>query len=62
MTNNDDLQQTEARLQDNLQKREAILRLRGICLRYAKDNPAITVGEALALDRKARPWLYPQTN
>ena len=62
MPNNEDLQQIEVRLRDNLQKREAILRLRGLCLRYAKDNPAITVGEALALDRKTRPWLYPRTN
>jgi hypothetical protein len=58
MKNSDELRAVEARLQANLRKRDAIARLRGVCLLYQRDNPAITVGEALKLDRKARPWAY----
>jgi hypothetical protein len=58
MKNNEELREIEARLQANLRKRDAIARLREICLRCTRDNPAITVGEALELDRKARPWAY----
>lgn len=35
-----------------------IARLRAVCEPYMRENPRLTVAEALALDRRARPWAY----
>jgi hypothetical protein len=50
--------QLEARLVRRQKRRQALARLREICEPYLRDNPNLTVGEALELDRRARPWAY----
>jgi hypothetical protein len=50
--------QLEARLDRQQKQRQALVRLRAICEPYQRENPNLTIGEALELDRRARPWAY----
>jgi len=50
--------QLEARLIRQHKQRQALVRLRAICEPYLRENPNLTIGEALELDRRARPWAY----
>jgi hypothetical protein len=54
--------QLEARLIRQQKQRQALARLREICEPYLRENPNLTVGEALELDRRARPWAYRKPN
>jgi hypothetical protein len=54
--------QLEARLIRQLKQRQALVRLRAICEPYLRENPNLTIGEALELDRRARPWAYRKPN
>jgi len=51
-----------ARLDESIErsrrKHSAIAQLRAICEPYMRENPRLTVAGALALDRRARPWVY----
>ena len=50
--------QLEARLIRQQKQRQALTKLRAICEPYLRENPNLTIGEALELDRRARPWAY----
>lgn len=52
----------EARLIRQLRQRRALVRLRAISEPYLRENPNLTIGEALELDRRARPWAYRKPN
>lgn len=52
----------EARLVCWQRQRQALARLRAICEPYLRENPNLTIGQALELDRRARPWAYPKPN
>lgn len=54
--------QLEARLLRQQKKRQALTRLRAICEPYLRENPNLTIGEALEIDRRARPWAYRKPN
>ena len=54
--------QLEARLIRQHRRRQALARLREICEPYLRENPNLTIGEALELDRRARPWAYRKPN
>ncbi len=54
--------QLEARLIRQQRQRQALARLRDICEPYLRENPNLTIGEALELDRRARPWAYRKPN
>jgi hypothetical protein len=54
--------QLEARLALKLRQRQRLARLREICEPYLRENPNLTIGEALELDRRARPWAYRKPN
>ncbi len=54
--------QLEARLIRQQRQRQALARLREICEPYLRENPNLTIGEALELDRRARPWAYRKPN
>jgi hypothetical protein len=54
--------QLEARLIRQQKQRQALARLREICEPYLRENPNLTIGEALELDRRARPWAYRKPN
>jgi hypothetical protein len=54
--------QLEARLIQKLRQRQRFARLREICEPYLRENPNLTIGEALELDRRARPWAYRKPN
>jgi hypothetical protein len=54
--------QLEARLIRQQRQRRALARLREICEPYLRENPNLTIGEALELDRRARPWAYRRPN
>ncbi len=54
--------QLEARLIRQQKQRQALVRLRAICEPYLRENPNLTIGEALELDRRARPWAYRKPN
>lgn len=54
--------QLEARLVRQQKQRQALARLRAICEPYLRENPNLTIGEALELDRRARPWAYRKPN
>jgi len=54
--------QLEARLIRQQKQRQALVRLRSICEPYLRENPNLTIGEALELDRRARPWAYRKPN
>jgi hypothetical protein len=54
--------QLEARLVRHQKQRQALARLRAICDPYLRENPNLTIGEALELDRRARPWAYCKPN
>jgi|DewCreStandDraft_4_1066084.scaffolds.fasta_scaffold31862_3 hypothetical protein len=54
--------QLEARLIRQHKQRQALVRLRAICEPYLRENPNLTIGEALELDRRARPWAYRKPN
>ena len=54
--------QVEARLIRQQKQRQALVRLRAICEPYQRENPNLTIGEALELDRRARPWAYRKPN
>lgn len=51
-----------ARIDECLEERRrqyaALAKLRAICEPHFRENPHMTVAEALALDRRARPWAY----
>ncbi len=55
-------EQIEARLASRQRQRQALASLRAICEPYLRDNPNLTIGEALELDRRARPWAYRTSN
>ncbi|GIW56252.1 MAG: hypothetical protein KatS3mg082_2656 [Nitrospiraceae bacterium] len=59
---NDEDAQLEARLIRQQKQRQALARLREICEPYLRENPNLTIGEALELDRRARPWAYRKPN
>jgi hypothetical protein len=56
----------DARLEDRLarqqRQKQALCRLRAICEPYLRENPNLTIGEALKRDRRARPWAYRKPN
>jgi hypothetical protein len=54
--------QLEARLIRQQRQRQALARLREICEPYLRENSNLTIGEALELDRRARPWAYRKPN
>jgi hypothetical protein len=54
--------QVEARLIRQQKQRQALVRLRAICEPYLRENPNLTIGEALEMDRRARPWAYRKPN
>jgi hypothetical protein len=54
--------QLEARLIRQQKQRQALVRLRAICEPYLRENPNLTIGEAMELDRRARPWAYRKPN
>jgi hypothetical protein len=54
--------QFDARLVRQQKQRQALVRLRAICEPYLRENPNLTIGEALELDRRARPWAYRKPN
>jgi len=54
--------QLEARLIRQQKQRQALVRLRAIYEPYLRENPNLTIGEALELDRRARPWAYRKPN
>lgn len=54
--------QVEVRLIRQQRQRQALARLRAICEPYLRENPNLTIGEALELDRRARPWAYRKPN
>lgn len=54
--------QLGARLIRQQRQRLALARLRAICEPYLRENPNLTIGEALELDRRARPWAYRKPN
>jgi hypothetical protein len=54
--------QLEARLIRQQRQRLALTRLRAICGPYLRENPHLTIGQALELDRRARPWAYRKPN
>lgn len=54
--------QLKARLIRQHKQRQALVRLRAICEPYLRENPNLTIGEALELDRRARPWAYRKPN
>jgi hypothetical protein len=54
--------QLQARLIRQQKQRQALVRLRAICEPYLRENPNLTIGEALELDRRARPWAYRKPN
>jgi len=54
--------QLEARLALKLRQRQRLARLREICEPYLRENPNLTIGEALELHRRARPWAYRKPN
>jgi len=54
--------QLEARLIRQQKQRQALVRLRAICEPYLRENPNLTIGEGLELDRRARPWAYRKPN
>ncbi len=54
--------QLEVRLIRQQKQRQALVRLRAICEPYLRENPNLTIGEALELDRRARPWAYRKPN
>ncbi len=54
--------QLEARLVRQQKQRQALARLRAICEPYLRENPNLTIGEALEIDRRARPWAYRKPN
>jgi hypothetical protein len=50
--------QLEARLIRQQKQRQALTRLCAICEPCLHENPNLTIGEALEMDRRARPWAY----
>jgi len=48
----------DASIEDRRRRCALIIRLRAVCEPYMRENPRLTVAEALALDRRARPWAY----
>jgi hypothetical protein len=54
--------QLEAWLIRQQKQRQALVRLRAICEPYLRENPNLTIGEALEMDRRARPWAYRKPN
>ncbi len=54
--------QLEAWLIRQQKQRQALVRLRAICEPYLRENPNLTIGEALGMDRRARPWAYRKPN
>jgi len=54
--------QLQARLIRQQKQRQALVRLRAICEPYLRENPNLTIGEAMELDRRARPWAYRKPN
>jgi hypothetical protein len=52
----------EARVNQRQRQRKALVRLREVCEPYLRKNPTLTIGEALELDRRARPWAYRKPN
>jgi len=54
--------QLEAWLIRQQNQRQALVRLRAICEPYLRENPNLTIGEALEMDRRARPWAYRKPN
>ncbi|MFZ5796068.1 MAG: hypothetical protein ACOY4B_16595 [Pseudomonadota bacterium] len=54
--------QLEAKLVRQLRQRQALATLRAICEPYLGEKPNLTIGEALELDRRARPWAYRKPN
>jgi hypothetical protein len=58
----DDIARLNGTLTEHQEKRRAIARLRAICEPYQRENPKLTVAEALVLDRRARPWAYRKVN
>jgi len=48
----------DERLEDRRAQQTVLARLRAICEPYMRENPRLTIREALALDRRARPWAY----
>jgi hypothetical protein len=46
-----ELARIDARLDQRSRQRMAVERLRAVCEPYMRDNPGLTVREALALDR-----------
>ena len=57
-----ELARIDERLDKRRQQHQALEERRAVCAPYMKENPNLTVGEALALDRKARPEAYRKTN
>ncbi len=48
----------DERLEERRRQYAALAKLRAICEPYLRENPHLTVAEALALDRRARPWAH----
>ena len=48
----------DERLEDQRRQYAALARLRAVCEPCMREKPRLTVAEALALDRRARPWAY----
>ena len=54
--------QIDERQAERILQARAISKLKSICEPYMKANPTLTVAEALAMDRRMRPWAYTRVN
>lgn len=52
----------DERQAERLEQVRAIAKIKSICEPYMKADPTLTVAEALAMDRRMRPWAYPRVN
>jgi len=53
-----EMAQLDEHLAARQQQHRTLAELRAICAPYMRQNPNLTVREAVALDRRERPWAY----
>jgi hypothetical protein len=52
----------DERLAERRRQYQSLARLRAVCEPYMRQNPNLTVADAVAMDRRARPWAYRKPN
>lgn len=57
-----EMAQLDERLAERQQQHRTLAELRAIWEPYMRQNPNLTVREAIALDRRERPWAYRRAN